>query len=133
MTVISDERYEMKVPFASLRPVEKKCDNDIRAAFNRTFERSCYIGGPNLNPHSIEAVITKKTKAVIPVHLYGQPCDMDSIMKIADKYELAVVEDCAQAHGAVYKGRKVGTFGKVGCFSFYPGKNLGALGDAGAI
>ena len=54
-------------------------------------------------------------------------------MKIADKYELAVVEDCAQAHGAVYKGRKVGTFGKVGCFSFYPGKNLGALGDAGAI
>ena len=62
MTVISDERYEMKVPFASLRPVEKKCDKDIRAAFNRTFERSCYIGGPNLNPHSIEAVITKKQK-----------------------------------------------------------------------
>ena len=87
----------------------------------------------NINSDDMETIITEKTKAIIPVHLYGQPCDMDPIMEIADKYGLVVVEDCAQAHGATYKGQKVGTFGKVGCFSFYPGKNLGALGDAGAI
>jgi dTDP-4-amino-4,6-dideoxygalactose transaminase len=72
-------------------------------------------------------------KAVIPVHLYGQPADMDPILEIAKKYNLKVVEDCAQAHGAEYKGRLVGTFGDVACFSFYPGKNLGAYGDGGAI
>ena len=69
----------------------------------------------------------------MPVHLYGQACDMDPIMEIAKKYELKIVEDCAQAHGATYKGRKVGTFGDAAGFSFYPGKNLGALGDAGAV
>ena len=68
----------------------------------------------------------------MPVHLYGQPCDMDPIMEIAEKHHLYVVEDCAQAHGATYKGRKIGTFGDAAGFSFYPGKNLGALGDAGA-
>ncbi len=72
-------------------------------------------------------------KAVIPVHLYGQPADMDPIMEIARKYNLKVVEDCAQAHGAEYKGRLVGSFGDMACFSFYPGKNLGAYGDGGAI
>lgn len=87
----------------------------------------------NINPEGIEALITENTKAIIPVHLYGQVCEMDPILEIAKKYNLRVVEDCAQAHGATYKGQKVGTFGDVGCFSFYPGKNLGALGDAGAI
>lgn len=87
----------------------------------------------NINPTFIEDKITARTKAIIPVHLYGQPCEMDTIMEIAKHFDLFVVEDCAQAHGATYNGRKVGTFGDVGCFSFYPGKNLGALGDAGAV
>ena len=87
----------------------------------------------NIDPCRIKEKITAKTKAVMPVHLYGQPCDMDPIMDIANQYNLFVVEDCAQAHGATYKGRKVGTFGIASGFSFYPGKNLGALGDAGAV
>lgn len=86
----------------------------------------------NINPTLIEAAITEKTKAIMPVHLYGQACDMDPIMEIAKKHELYVVEDCAQAHGATYKGRVIGSFGDAAGFSFYPGKNLGALGDAGA-
>ena len=87
----------------------------------------------NIDPKLIEAAITARTKAIMPVHLYGQPCDMDPIMEIANKHSLKVVEDCAQAHGATYKGKKVGTFGNAAGFSFYPGKNLGALGDAGAV
>ena len=87
----------------------------------------------NINPDLIEGKITDKTRAIMPVHLYGQACDMDPIMTIAKKYSLRVIEDCAQAHGATYKGRKVGTFGDAAGFSFYPGKNLGALGDAGAV
>ena len=87
----------------------------------------------NINPHLIESAVTGKTKAIMPVHLYGQACDMDPVMKIADKYGLFVIEDCAQAHGATYKGKKVGTFGNAAGFSFYPGKNLGALGDSGAV
>lgn len=87
----------------------------------------------NINTVEIKKVITDKTKAIIPVHLYGQPCDMDPIMEIAQKYNLYVIEDCAQAHGATYKGKTVGTFGIASGFSFYPGKNLGALGDAGAV
>ena len=86
----------------------------------------------NIDPAKIEEKITAKTKAIMPVHLYGQACDMDPIMAIAEKYNLFVVEDCAQAHGATYKGKKIGTFGHAAGFSFYPGKNLGALGDAGA-
>lgn len=86
----------------------------------------------NIDPARIEAAITSRTKAVMPVHLYGQPADMDPIMAIAKKHGLYVVEDCAQAHGASYKGRLIGTFGDAAGFSFYPGKNLGALGDAGA-
>lgn len=86
----------------------------------------------NINPNKIEDAITKKTKAIMPVHLYGQSCEMDLIMELAKKYKLYVIEDCAQAHGATYKGKKVGSFGDVAGFSFYPGKNLGALGDAGA-
>lgn len=86
----------------------------------------------NIDPAKIEEKITDKTKAVMPVHLYGQPCDMDPIMAIAKKYNLYVVEDCAQAHGALYNGKIIGSFGDAAGFSFYPGKNLGALGDAGA-
>lgn len=86
----------------------------------------------NIDPSKIEAAITAKTKAIMPVHLYGQPCDMDPIMAIAKKYHLHVLEDCAQAHGATYKGQVIGSFGDASGFSFYPGKNLGALGDAGA-
>jgi dTDP-4-amino-4,6-dideoxygalactose transaminase len=77
--------------------------------------------------------ITPKTKAIIPVHLYGHPCDMDPVLEIAEKFGLRIIEDCAQAHGAEYKGRKVGSIGDIGAFSFYPGKNLGAYGDGGAI
>ena len=87
----------------------------------------------NINPELIENAITDRTKAIMPVHLYGQACEMDPIMEIANKYGLKVVEDCAQAHGATYKNVKVGTFGDAAGFSFYPGKNLGALGDAGAV
>lgn len=86
----------------------------------------------NIEPTKIETAITSKTKAIMPVHLYGQSCDMDSIMEIAKKHNLYVVEDCAQAHGATYKEKKIGSFGDAAGFSFYPGKNLGALGDAGA-
>ena len=197
----------MKVPFVSFLPMERELDIDLRAAFDRVFTRSWYIGGVedeefekafaaycgtkycigvgngldalmlilkalgigegdevivpsntyiatalavtyvgakpvfveplietfNINPELIEAAITKKTKAIMPVHLYGQACDMDPITEIAKKHGLKVVEDCAQAHGATYKGQKVGTFGDAAGFSFYPGKNLGALGDAGAV
>lgn len=87
----------------------------------------------NIDPVKIEAAITERTKAIMPVHLYGQPCDMEPIMAIARKHKLLVLEDCAQAHGATYKGQKVGSFGDAAGFSFYPGKNLGALGDAGAV
>ncbi len=87
----------------------------------------------NLDPSLVEAVITSNTKAILPVHLYGQACRMEAIMLIAKKHNLFVVEDCAQAHGARYKGTVIGSFGDIGCFSFYPTKNLGAFGDAGAI
>lgn len=197
----------MKVPFVSFKPMEQELDKDLRAAFERVYTRSWYIGGVedeafesafaaycnaeycagvgngldalmlslkalgiregdevivpsntyiatalavtyvgarpvlaepdirtfNMDPERFEAAITDKTKAVMPVHLYGQPCDMDPILEIAKKYGLFVIEDCAQAHGAVYKGKKIGTFGDAAGFSFYPGKNLGALGDAGAV
>ncbi len=87
----------------------------------------------NIDPTKIEEKITDRTKVIMPVHLYGQPCEMDAIVAVARKHHLYVVEDCAQAHGAIYKGKKVGSFGDAAGFSFYPGKNLGALGDAGAI
>jgi dTDP-4-amino-4,6-dideoxygalactose transaminase len=87
----------------------------------------------NIDPIEIENKITKKTKAVIPVHLYGQPAEMAPVLEIARKHELKVIEDAAQAHGATYKGRRIGTLGDAACFSFYPGKNLGAYGDGGAI
>lgn len=196
----------MNVPFVSFLPMEHELDAELRAAFERVYERSWYIEGKedeafekafadfchvnycvgtgngldalmlalkaldihagdevivpsntfiatalavtytgatpvfvepdirtfNIDPSRIEEAITDKTKAIMPVHLYGQPCDMDPIMEIAKKYGLFVVEDCAQAHGATYKGKVIGSFGDAAGFSFYPGKNLGALGDAGA-
>lgn len=196
----------MKIPFVSFIPMEQELEQDIRAAFERVFASSWYIGGKedsgfenefakyckskfcvgvgngldalmlalkalgigkgdevivpsntyiatalavtyvgakpvfvepnintfNINPTLIEEAINEQTKAIMPVHLYGQPCDMDPIIEIAKKYNLYIIEDCAQAHGAQYKGKVVGSFGDAAGFSFYPGKNLGALGDAGA-
>jgi len=87
----------------------------------------------NIDVSKIEAKITGRTRAIIPVHLYGQPADIDPINEIAKRHNLKVIEDSAQAHGAEYKGRRTGTLGDVACFSFYPGKNLGAYGDAGAV
>ncbi|WP_343530976.1 DegT/DnrJ/EryC1/StrS family aminotransferase [Pedobacter sp.] len=87
----------------------------------------------NIDPSKIEASITPKTKAIIVVHLYGKCCEMETIMKVATQYRLKVIEDCAQAHGATFKTKQVGTFGDFGAFSFYPTKNLGALGDGGAL
>ena len=201
------ELSDLNIPFVSFKPMERELDTDLRAAFERVYARSWYIGGEedsafekafanycgtkycvgvgngmdalvlslkalgigkgdevivpsntyiatalavtyvgatpvfvepdihtfNIDSSKIESSLTKCTKAIMPVHLYGQPCDMDSIMEIAGKYSLYVIEDCAQAHGALYKGKQVGTFGDAAGFSFYPGKNLGALGDAGAV
>lgn len=87
----------------------------------------------NMNPELIEDKITEKTKAIIAVHLYGRVADMNAIVKIAKKYDIRVIEDAAQAHGALLNGKKVGSFGDAAAFSFYPGKNLGALGDGGAV
>ena len=86
-----------------------------------------------IDPAAIEAAITPRAVGIIPVHLYGQPADMDAIMAIANRHKLWVIEDCAQAHLARYKGRPIGTFGQAATYSFYPGKNLGAMGDAGAV
>ncbi len=86
-----------------------------------------------IDPAAIEAAVTPRTVGIIPVHLYGQPAEMDAIMAIANKHSLWVIEDCAQAHLAHYKGQMVGTFGAAATYSFYPGKNLGAMGDAGAV
>ena len=107
----------LAVSFCGARPVPVDCDP-------HTF---------NINPELIEAAITPRTKAIIAVHLYGQPADMDRIVDIARKFDLKVIEDAAQAHGARYKGQRAGNLGDAAGFSFYPGKNLGALGDAGAV
>lgn len=87
----------------------------------------------NLDPKLVEKAITKRTKAIVPVHLYGHPVDLDPLLKICRKHNLPLVEDACQAHGAKYKGKVVGTFGQISCFSFYPGKNLGAYGEGGAL
>ena len=112
--------------------------------FIATSEAICLVGATpvfvdinprtfNIDPNLIEAAITPRTKAILPVHLYGQPCDMDAIMQIAERHGLRVVEDCAQALGAEYRGRKAGTFGDAGCLSFFPSKNLGCFGDGGMV
>lgn len=107
----------LAISYAGARPVPVEPDE-------RTY---------NLDAKLIEAAITPRTKAIMVVHLYGQPADMDAINAIAQKHELKVIEDAAQAHGARYKGRPVGSLGDAAGFSFYPGKNLGALGDGGAV
>lgn len=105
------------ISFTGARPILVDCDP-------KTY---------NIDLRGVEKVITKKTRAIMPVHLYGQPADMDSIMKIAKKYNLFIVEDACQAHGATFKGKRVASFGDFAAFSFYPGKNLGAYGDSGAL
>lgn len=87
----------------------------------------------NIDVNQIESAIDRRTKAILPVHLYGQTADMDPILEIAAKWNLSVIEDACQAHGALYKGRKAGSLSRAGCFSFYPGKNLGGLGEGGAV
>ena len=90
-------------------------------------------GCGGIDAGKVERAVSARTKAILPVHLYGQPCQMDQIMRIAGKHGLFVIEDCAQSHGAAFKGKLTGTFGNAGCFSFYPTKPLGAFGDAGAV
>ncbi|MGZ3609947.1 MAG: DegT/DnrJ/EryC1/StrS family aminotransferase [Ktedonobacteraceae bacterium] len=112
--------------------------------FVATVAAICYTGATpvfvDINPctftidvNAIESAITERTKAILPVHLYGQPADMDPILEIAKRHGLLVIEDAAQAHGAEYKGKRVGSLGDMGCFSFYPGKNLGAYGEGGMV
>lgn len=112
--------------------------------FIATAEAVSYVGGVpvfvdiepdtfNIDPAQVEKKITKKTKAILPVHLYGHPAEMDLIMEIAGEHNLKVIEDCAQSFGAEYKGKKAGSFGDMGCFSFFPSKNLGCYGDGGMI
>ena len=93
----------------------------------------CRLSDGCMDPEQLEAAITPRTKAIVPVHIFGQPCDMDPILAVANRHGVPVIEDAAQAHGAEDKGRRVGTFGRVACFSFYPGKNLGAYGDGGGV
>lgn len=107
----------LAVSYAGARPVPVEPDE-------RTY---------NIDPERIEAAITESTRAILPVHLYGQPADMDPILTLAEKYHLYVIEDAAQAHGACYKDCKTGSLGNAAGWSFYPGKNLGAFGDAGAV
>jgi len=107
------------------------------AAIGYTAARPVFVDvdpvGYTMDPAKIEAAITPRTKAIVPVHLYGQPADMDPILEIARRHKLVVIEDAAQAHGAEYQGRRAGSMGDMGCFSFYPGKNLGAYGEGGAV
>src|SRR5580658_7908204 len=116
----------------------------VPATFMATAEAITYCGARpvfvdvdehtyTLAPSALRAAITPRTKAIIPVHLFGQPADMDPILEVAREHGLFVIEDACQAHGAKYKGREAGSLGDIGCFSFYPGKNLGAFGDAGAV
>ena len=116
----------------------------VSATFMATAEAISYCGAKpvfvdideatyTMNPALLERAITPRTKAIVPVHLYGQVADMDPILEIAKRHGIPVVEDACQAHGAEYKGRRAGTMGDLGCFSFYPGKNLGALGEAGGV
>ncbi len=107
----------LAISFAGAKPVLVDCRED-------TYE---------IDPDAVRRAITPATKAILPVHLYGHPADMDPILKIAREHGLKVIEDTAQAHGATYHGRNCGAMGDVGCFSFYPGKNLGAYGDGGAV
>jgi dTDP-4-amino-4,6-dideoxygalactose transaminase len=116
------------VPFTFVASVAAVCYTGARPVLVDIDPRSF-----TMDPAAVEAAITPRTKAILPVHLYGQPADMDPIMEIARRHGLVVIEDAAQAHGAKYKGRPVGSIGDMACFSFYPGKNLGAYGEGGAV
>lgn len=116
------------VPFTFIATVAAIVYTGARPVFVDVEPRSC-----TMDVSQIENSITRRTKAILPVHLYGQPADMDPILEIGRRYSLIVIEDAAQAHGAEYKGRRVGSIGDLGCFSFYPGKNLGAYGEGGAV
>lgn len=114
------------VPYTFIATTEAISHTGAKVVFVDIEDRSY-----NMDSGKIEQAVTEKTKAIIPVHLFGHPADMDKIMEIAKKHNLIVIEDACQAHGAEYKGKKVGSLGDIACFSFYPGKNLGAYGDAG--
>ncbi len=116
------------VPFTFVATVAAICYTGAKPVFVDIEPRSY-----TMDVNQIESSITERTKAILPVHLYGQPADMEPISKIAQQHSLAVIEDAAQAHGAEYKGHKVGSIGDMGCFSFYPGKNLGAYGEGGMV
>ena len=116
------------VPFTFVATVAAVCYTGAHPVFVDIDPRSF-----TMDVQQLEAAITPRTKAILPVHLYGQPADMDPILAIARKHGLVVIEDAAQAHGAEYKGRRVGSIGALGCFSFYPGKNLGAYGEGGLV
>jgi dTDP-4-amino-4,6-dideoxygalactose transaminase len=116
------------VPNTFIATAEAISFSGAKPVFIEMDEATCLM-----DPSKIEAAITPQTKAIMPVHLYGQICDMDPILEIARKHSLLIIEDACQAHGAEYKGRRAGSFGDAGCFSFYPGKNLGAFGEAGAV
>ncbi len=116
------------VPFTFVASVAAVCYTGARPILVDIDPRSF-----TMDPAAIQAAITPRTKAILPVHLYGQPADMDPIMEVARQHGLVVIEDAAQAHGAKYKGRSVGSIGDMACFSFYPGKNLGAYGEGGAV
>jgi dTDP-4-amino-4,6-dideoxygalactose transaminase len=116
------------VPFTFVATVAAICYTGARPVFVDIDPTSF-----TMDVNQIEAAITSRTKAILPVHLYGQPADMDPILAIARKHGLLVIEDAAQAHGAEYKGRRVGSMGDLACFSFYPGKNLGAYGEGGMV
>ena len=115
-------------PFTFIATAEAISNIGAKPVFADIDEKTYCIG-----PEKIKEKITKKTKAIIPVHLFGQSADMDPIMEIAKKHNLKVIEDAAQAHNALYKNKKAGSMGDASCFSFYPGKNLGAYGEAGAV
>ena len=116
------------VPFTFVATVAAVCYTGARTVFVDVDPRAL-----TLDVTKLERAITPRTKVIMPVHLYGQPAEMDMIQTIADEHGLMVIEDAAQAHGARYRGRRCGSMGRAGCFSFYPGKNLGAMGDGGAI
>ena len=116
------------VPYTFIATTEAVSHTGAKVVFVDIEDRSY-----TMDPEKIEKVITERTKAIVPVHLFGQPADMDKIIEIAKKHNLIVIEDACQAHGAEYKGKKVGSLGDIACFSFYPGKNLGAYGDAGMV
>lgn len=125
---IGPEDEVVTVPFTFVATVAAICYAGAKPVFV-DIARDSYT----MDVSKIEAAITSRTKAILPVHLYGQPADMDPILDIARRRNLLVIEDAAQAHGAEYKGRKTGSIGDMGCFSFYPGKNLGAYGEGGAV